>query len=84
MIEISNSYESLISFDGRVIEVFERQESKRFHIKQIKSIEYKEKRNGDFEISGKTTSTFFMLQNIDSEQKAQVDDFINQVNSLME
>ena len=41
MIEISNSYESLISFDGRVIEVFERQESKRFHIKQIKSIEYK-------------------------------------------
>jgi hypothetical protein len=82
MIEITNAQGSIITFDGRVIEVFQGRESQRFHGTQIKKIEMIERKNG-IEISGRTANTPFIFMSIDPGQKAVVDEFIAQVRTLM-
>lgn len=82
IIEITNTNGSIISFDGRVIELFISQASDRFHVKQLKSIRVKERRSGKMEIQG-VAFTSLVFVNIDPSQKAEVDNFISQVQSAM-
>jgi hypothetical protein len=82
MIEIKNAQGWIITFDGRVIEIFQGRESQRFHGTHIKKIEMVERKNS-IEISGMTVNVPFMFMSIDPSQKAVVEEFIAQVKTLM-
>ena len=83
MIEVTNINGSIISFDGRIIEVFLNKDSRRFHVKQIISIDIKQSRRGYLEIHGRVKLTFFMLHKIDPDQKEVVEEFVAQVKAAM-
>lgn len=81
MIEVTNSVGAILAFDGRVIEDFNLQSSKRIHINHVKSIEVKEGRKGDLWINVRTPWQQIDLTKIDPSQQGVVDEFVAQVNA---
>ena len=82
MLEITNSTGDILSFDGRVVELFGKSEdSKRVHARLVKNVEIKEGRKGDLEIRIQGHVAYFVLIKIDPSQRGAVEAFVAQVNS---
>jgi hypothetical protein len=79
MIEVTNSIGQILAFDGRVLELFGM--DKRIHIRQLTSIEAEENKKGVLQITGSSRIGFFAFVGIDPSQRANVGEFIRQVNA---
>jgi hypothetical protein len=81
MIELSNKHNCFLSFDGRVVEAFGLNQSTRIHVRQIKSVQLKEKRSGYmvyiFSYGGSTAS----LPDVDQSQRPLIDHFLGALNT---
>lgn len=76
MIEISNKYNCILSFDGRVVEDFGLNSSKRIHVRQVKSVQVKEKKKGYlvsvFSHGGSSAS----ISEVDHDQRGAIDQLV--------
>lgn len=79
MIEVTNWAGFVLSFDGRVVEEFQQQDSKRIHINHVKKVEVKEGRKGRLRMVVHAQFTMLTLDRIEPDQRTAIDDFVAQV-----
>ncbi len=80
MIELTNATGSIVSFDGRVLELLGR-DCTRMHIRQVKKVEVKEKK-GNYSLQVMShLGAMMMVVKIDQTQKPHLDQLLGALNA---